>query len=165
MFGWLLSRLPPRVPERFVLTDSENWLDGGTTTLHGTDERGRKPSIRLTQQLLPRMSWGDPPVGRLYVDGRLVPLRGEAERAVLAVLEAAVAEVRARPRPAPQSVPEDSVPGRAILFGSPDLAELYRLDDSWERLAWMAERVIQYVRSPDASRELVLDEFEAGGLK
>jgi hypothetical protein len=29
----------------------------------------------------------------------------------------------------------------------------------------MAEHVIRYVRSPDAGRELVLDEFEAGGLE
>jgi hypothetical protein len=88
-------------------------------------------------------------------------MRGEVERAVLGVLEAAVAEVRARPRPAAEPVPTAGRPGPAILFGSPDLAELHSLDDPWERLAWMAEHVIEYVRSPNAGREPVLDEPEA----
>src|SRR5215218_1452087 len=120
MIAWLLSRLPPRVPERFTLADGDYFLDGGTTVLRGTDERGRLRTIRLTQQSLPRCSWWDPPVGRLYVDGRLVPMRGDAERAVLAVLEAAVAEVLARLRPAPQPVPTDAGSGPAVPFGSPD---------------------------------------------
>jgi hypothetical protein len=165
MIGWLLSRRPPRVPERFTLAEGDCFLDGGTTVLRGTDERGRLRTIRLTQQSLPRCSWWDPPVGRLYVNGRLVPMRGDAERAVLAVLEAAVTEVLTRLRLAPEPVPADAGPAQAILFGSPDLAELYSLDDSWGRLAWMAQNVIEYVRSPDAGRELVLDEFEAGGLE
>jgi hypothetical protein len=163
MFGWLLSRRPPRVPERFTLADGDYFLDGGTTVLRGTDERGRLRTIRLTQQSLPRCSWWDPPVGRLYVDGRLVPMRGDAERAVLAVLEAAVAEVLARLRPAPQPVPTDAGSGPAILFGTPDLAELYTLDDSWGRWAWMAQNVIEYVRSPDAGREPVDDDEEGVG--
>jgi hypothetical protein len=145
-----LSLLPPRVPKRFVIEDAAYYLDGGTTIIEGTDERGRRGSIGLTQQKLPRLSWLSLPIGRLYVGGRIVSLHSQAEAAVLAVLEEAVKELRGRPpeQPPPPSAEAPGLgrPGATIIFGNPDLAELAQLNDRRVRLIWMAEYVIEYVR-------------------
>jgi hypothetical protein len=153
MIWWLRSLLPPRVPKRLTLAEAHYFLDGGTTVIQGTDEQDRQRSITLTQQMLPRESWFSPPIGRLYIDGRLVPLRSLAEAAMLAVLEASVAELRMRPaEPMPASSDEKEGPGPLVSFGSSDLAELAQIQGQGERMAWMVNQVIDYVRSDESGQ-------------
>lgn len=87
--GWLLAFLKDaclRVPTRYRLERVSSYFDGGTTDIYGRDEHGHRRRVRLTQQILPRGSWSDPPVGRLYLGWRRVPKRGRAEAALLALV-------------------------------------------------------------------------------
>jgi hypothetical protein len=93
--GWLLALLKDvclRVPTRFRLEGVSSYYDGGTTDIYGCDGDGHRRRIRLTQQMFAPERWSDPPVGRLYLGWRRVPMRGRAEAALLALVERLLAE-------------------------------------------------------------------------
>lgn len=88
LVDWLRRR---EFPSKLVLHSYRYMLDGGTTILTGTDEKGRQHAVMLVQTLSPEgSSFGVP--GRLHFDGEPVPVRSDLESKVLILLVAA--EVR-----------------------------------------------------------------------
>jgi hypothetical protein len=86
------------LPAHLTLRDSAHALDGGTTSLMATDEAGCQHGVTLVQHSRPQASPSfDAVPGRLYFDGRLVPLRSELEAAVLALLKSAGVRFEGRP--------------------------------------------------------------------
>jgi hypothetical protein len=144
VFGWLF-RKSPTVPERFAIKDAHYFLDGGTTVMLGTDERGRRRSIQLTQHMFEQRGG----VGWLYLDRNRVPRRSDTERAILRVLRASLEELRQRPRerrPGEQTMAEALAGRGAVLFGSGDLAEMAQMSAA-ERLVRLVSDVLAYVES------------------
>jgi len=94
LFNWFRWIWPLAPPARLVLRSSEYHLDGGTAVLLGSDEQGHEREVMLVQSMFPQSRLSGIP-GRLYLDGRPVPVRSELESQVLAVLRAA--EVRYTP--------------------------------------------------------------------
>src|SRR5207244_795839 len=88
--------------------------------------------------------------GRLYLGGYLVPMRSELEQGIIALFRRYVAELREQPqraRPAPPvEAAEPGQGGRAILFGSPTLADMYQMSPEQQNIRHL-ERVIAYVES------------------
>lgn len=102
LVGWLFTLLKDtclRVPTRLRIERISSYFDGGTIDIIGRDEHGHRRRIRLTQQMFEPDSWGDMPVGRLYLGWRRVPMRGRAEAAVLDLVERLLKEEEAA-RPA-----------------------------------------------------------------
>jgi hypothetical protein len=131
--GWLLALLKDaclRVPTRFRLERVSSYYDGGTTDLYGRDEHGHSRRIRLTQQMFAPVAWSDPPVGRLYLGWRRVPVRGRAETAVLVLVDRLLAEQQAA----------------GPAEGESEALHAYRLDS--------LRRILEYVRS-DSSGQVV----------
>ena len=88
VLDWFRRKRPPTPPTTLVLRSSQYFLDGGTTVLAGTDERGRERAVMLVQNAFTRgNTFGIP--GRLHLDGAPVPVRSELESRVLAALRAA----------------------------------------------------------------------------
>jgi hypothetical protein len=144
---------PPPLPQRILVADVLYLLDGGTTIVIGTDEDNRRRQMALSQHQLPKAPGKPPPAGRLYLDGWRVPVGGEAEAALLRVLDAAADEYLNRP-PDPgldgPSIAESmSRGGGAILFGGNDLRELYSLSPRQMKVKLIRD-VIAYVRSGPA---------------
>jgi hypothetical protein len=81
MLGWLLRILTP-VPERLMVAEVHYLLDGGTTIVLATDEKGQRRSIPLTQHLFEQRGG----VGWLYLDRYRVPRRTDTERAIVRLL-------------------------------------------------------------------------------
>ena len=91
LLDWFRRKRPPAPLARLVLRSSQYFLDGGTTVLTGTDERGRERAVMLVQNAFADgNTFGIP--GRLHLDGEPVPVRSELESQVVAALRAA--EVR-----------------------------------------------------------------------
>ena len=91
LLDWFRWGRTPAPPTTLALWSSRYYLDGGTTILTGTDERGRERVVMLVQSAFAGgNTYGIP--GRLYLDGKPVPVRSELEASVVASLRAA--EVR-----------------------------------------------------------------------
>jgi hypothetical protein len=78
------------LPIRIIVRDCALTLDGGTIHLFATDEAGHQVSITLATSL-PRSSMRV--AGRLYFDGKLVPMRSEREARILKLLSEATVQV------------------------------------------------------------------------
>ena len=87
-----------KLPTAITITQYASYLDGGTTVITATDERGRQLDIRLNQRtfdyrfplLFPiakRFSNAKTLPGRLLFDGILVPVRSDSESRVLALID------------------------------------------------------------------------------
>jgi len=148
LVGWLLG-WKAYVPERLRIKEVCYFLDGGTTVILGWDRWWRPWSITQTQHMFEdNRSLGEP--GRLYLGSYLVPMRSKLERDIIALLRRCVAELRERPERvplAPRMGARESGQGRrAILFGSPELADLSKMSPDQQNLRHL-ERVIAYVES------------------
>jgi len=78
------------VPKRLKLHESLYALDGGTCCLIGADESGQAHEVLLAQDDFLDMDDAlDLIPGRLYFNGESVPIRGELESQVLALLRGA----------------------------------------------------------------------------
>ncbi len=98
IFRWLLG-WKPSAPKRFHIEEVRYFLDGGTTIIVGRDGWWRR-SITLTQHLLEDSDFFGMLHGRLYLGGYLVPMRGQLEREIIALLRRCVTELREQPPPA-----------------------------------------------------------------
>jgi hypothetical protein len=147
MLGWLRSLLSVRVPERFTLREMAYVLDGGTTSLMGTDEHGGPVSITLSQHQISWVPGRPPPRGRLYINGRKVAVRSDPERAIIALVERAVEELKQAPsEEMPIGTEQPQERQDVVISFSADLRELAGLRGR-SRLIWGAEQILNYVRS------------------
>jgi hypothetical protein len=80
------------VPRRFWSVEIGFLLDGGTIRITGLDEDDHCRLIALTQYSFEREGWTWPRPGRLYLGPRLVPMRSDAEREILALVERLLVE-------------------------------------------------------------------------
>lgn len=150
MFNWLLAKLEP-IPKRLRVEESWMEMDGGSLELIGTDERGKRRTVRLpVHPLLDDVETESKP-RVLYLGVRKLRLGSPEEFTLLNLLEQAVVEIRNRPVDDTDRVPfgdEDGV----TIYGDPHLAAMAGCDSANERLAMSVEQVTNYLRSPESGR-------------
>ncbi len=150
MLGWLF-RQSPVVPDHLTVKDVIYFLDGGTTVVVGSDERGNEHQVALGQHLFENRGWFSRGVGWLDIDGYRVPRRSELEAAVVRLLRASLEELRSRPKvlqPEGPRVAETPDRRRRVIFGSPELAQLSAMNPTEQNIHHI-EAVLAYVESDD----------------
>lgn len=132
-------------PSRLTLRNSAYALDGGTTSLMATDESGRPHGIMLVQHAFPQASGSlDAIPGRLYFDGRLVPIRSEMEAAVLSLLKSAEVHFEGRP---PFGGETFQLSPNALILGD-DIREVFTRGPE-DNIRALTAKVIAFVESDE----------------
>jgi hypothetical protein len=150
MLGWLLAKLEP-IPKLLRVEDAGMEMDGGSLELTGTDERGKRRTVRLpVHPLLDDVETESKPRA-LYLGVRKLRMGSPDEFAVLRLLEQSATEIRSRPVDDADRIPFDSSDG-VNVSGDPLLAEMAGCDSANERLAMCVEEVTNYLRSPESGR-------------
>lgn len=142
LFDWFRRKRSPTPPTRLVLQSSQYFLDGGTTVLTGTDERGRERAVMLVQNAFAGgNTFGIP--GRLHLDGEPVPVRSELESQVVAALRAA--EVRHTPLEGEQVGERIQLSPNALILGDDIKQVLTRGPE--ENIRALRDQVVETVES------------------
>ncbi len=127
-------------------------LDGGSLTLHCTDEAAEPRRVYLMQQL----TGGSGPIRRqfgLFFDGEAVPRESQAERDLGSLLRAAAADIQDRPVDAdPIDLPNEPSSGRMLIIGKDIEAYLKSTPRGFTLRA--IREIINYIDTPhlDATR-------------
>lgn len=130
------------VPQRLTLTGTAYCMDGGTTRIAATDERGKERSVMLVQRMFAAgSSFGIP--GRLYLDDEPVVVRSEVEQQLIALLRAA--DVRYTP-PENEPDPRSKVSPNAIILSDDIKRVLSRGPE--ENIRALRDQVVEWVESP-----------------
>jgi hypothetical protein len=133
-------------PAKLTLQDYAYALDGGTTALIFTDERGEEQTVVLNQHAyIPEPEYFDRGLpGRLYFNEELIEVRSSQEQSLLSLLKSA--EVRHFAEDDPSNKPIEPSPNR-LVFGD-DLNEIFNQTPE-ENLHSMLKKVIAFVESDE----------------
>jgi hypothetical protein len=129
------------LPSRLTFHNSAYALDGGTTDLYATDERGAEHYVTLGQHAYVEPV-SDP--GRLHFDGEAIAVRSAVESDLLALLKAA--EVRVVPDPSGSHRPSADGPKRFAVIVADIKRVLSRTPE--ENVRGLLSDVIAFVESP-----------------
>jgi hypothetical protein len=128
------------LPTGLVVRHCALRLDGGTIQVMGTDETGRWFSVMLVTALHTGTSPGV--AGRLYFDGKLVPMRSDQEAQILRLLSEAAVEVRPLPLARPVA--------RTVIIGE-DIKDFFQQTPE-ENCRAFIRKIVESVRSEDYVR-------------
>lgn len=133
------------LPARLTFHNYAYALDGGTTILYATDERGGEHYVTLGQHAyVAPVSKGGRIPGRLHFDGEAIAVRSAGESELLALLRAA--EVRVVPDSSGPDRPPADGPRRFAVIGDDIKRVLSRSPEDNVRELLMD--VIAFVESP-----------------
>ena len=128
------------IPSRLTFHEAEYELDGGSTTLHATDEHGTEHHVYLPRDIYSDGGTPRQTTGLLYFDDQLIPVRSRLEQDLLRLFREAQLVPNSAPRPgsqkltAPFTLVGDDL--KRLVHGTPE-----------DNLRWLVGSVISYVES------------------
>jgi hypothetical protein len=131
------------VPQRLTLTGTRYLLDGRTTVIFATDERGGKRSVELVRRVC-ALGYSSGIPGRLHLDGEPVAVRSDAESRLVALLRAA--DVWYTPPGGEADGERSRLSPNALVLGDDIKRVLSRGPE--ENIRAVRDQVVDWVESP-----------------
>lgn len=133
------------IPLRLTFHDAEYALDGGSITLHATDERGAEHHVYIPRNIYSDGGTPRHPTGLLYFDNELIPVRSDLEHRLLRLFRESRLVPASTPRPGSEKLtPPFTVVGddlKRLVRGTPE-----------GNLRWLVGSVISFVESDSYAR-------------
>lgn len=132
------------IPGTLTVVNAAYAFDGGSIWLGARDAGGTRHGILLVQHMSRRSSRAEWLPGRLYYDGKLLPVRSQAEKRLVEALRAA----QIRPEPASPVQSDDRISPSALLLGEDIREYLSAVErDETEAIRLLVERLVTFVQS------------------